>query len=111
MGIKPDDFGYVMQDLRATNNPQDHKLWMTLFDLAYTKVGRDLCDRLQYLRGAGCRLLPHSKYGYVIRPIIGAFAWESENQYRNEAKCLNPYKDKLIRLLKYMASGKVRHFR
>lgn len=111
MAIKPEEFGYAMQDQRAALNPEDHRLWMALFDLAIKYVGRDLCDRLQYLRGAGCRLMPHSKYGYVIRPIIGAFAWSSRAEYEREAKCLNPYKEKLVRLLKRLGGNRMRHFR
>lgn len=108
--MKPEDFGYKMQDNFRAISPNDHKLWMELFYLADKFVDRDLCDRLQYLRNAGCKLEVHPQYGYVIRPIIGPFSWDSLKQYENERKCLNPYRDKVIWLLKKLSTEKSRLF-
>ena len=108
--MTPEKFGYVMEDHFKSFSPCDHNLWIKLFYLAEKYVGRDLCDRLQYLRAGGCRLQVHSKYGYVIRPIIGAMGWSSKHQYEQERKCLNPYKEKLIRLLKRLATEKIPFF-
>lgn len=104
------DFGYVMHDDFRMISPHDHNLWMKLFYLAEKFVGRDLCDRLQYLRNCGCRLEVHPQYGYVIRPVIGPFSWNSKNQYNEERKCLNPYKDKVVWLLKRLATEKIGFF-
>lgn len=103
----PKEFGYVMDDQFNSFSPYDHDLWIKLFYLADKYVGKDLCDRLQYLRAGGCKLEAHPKYGYVIRPIIGPIGWASKNQYEQERKCLNPYRDKIIRLLKRLATEKI----
>lgn len=108
--MTPEEFGYVMDDHFKSLSPSDHDLWMKLFYLADKYVGKDLCDRLQYIRAGGCHLEPHPQYGYVIRPIIGPIGWASKHQYEQERKCLNPYKEKLVRLLKRLATERIRLF-
>ena len=77
----------------------DSDLWLDLFMYA-DNVDEDLAARLVYLRNAGTKLVPHSKYGYKLVPVIGEHGWQSMEQYKEEAKCLNPYKSQLVFCLK-----------
>lgn len=108
--MKPENFGYVMKDDFESYSPDDHRLWMQLFYLAEKHVGRDLCDRLQYFRNSGCRLVISKEYGYVIRPIIAPYAWASQKQYDKERVYLNEYKEKLVWLLRKLSTEKIGWF-
>ena len=94
--------GYEMKDDFGSVSPEDSELWLMLFYLA-EKKSRDLCDRLQYIRNCGSKLVPNEKFGYVIKPVISPFAWKSQRQYEEERKCLNKYKDDVVKLLAALA--------
>lgn len=96
-------FGYEMRDSFGAISPEDSKLWLAMFYLAEKHFGQDLCTRLQYIRNSGSRLVPNTKYGYSIQPVISAYGWESMAQYEKEKKCLNKYKDEVVKLLGVLA--------
>lgn len=89
----------VYEDLGYDFFPADSELWMTLFEEA-DQVDSELCSILMYLRGGGARLIPNPKFGYIIRPIVGAGAWETKEAYDAERRALEPYREKLLALLK-----------
>lgn len=96
--------GYVMEDKFSCISPEDSGLWLQLFYLAEKHVNRDLCDRLQYIRNCGAKLEKNRQFGYVIKPVISAYSWSSIKEYNREKQCLNEYKDKIIKLLRFLAS-------
>ena len=76
----------------------DSYLWLELFIQA-DKISPDLAQRLQYLRNVGCRLSQSDKFGYMIIPIEDY--WEQAGVvYAEEKKCLNEYRDDVIKLLR-----------
>lgn len=89
----------VFEDLGHPFSPGDSGHWLVLFEEA-DKVDQELCSILMYMRGGGARLVPNSKFGYVIQPIIGQGAWESQEVYGAERLALNPYREQLTKLLK-----------
>ena len=74
---------------------EDSDLWLDLFMYA-DNMDEDLAARLVYLRNAGTQLKPSQKFGYKLVPVIGKHGWESMEQYKEESKCLNPYKQQLV---------------
>lgn len=59
---------------------------------------------LEYLRAVGFKLVKHSKWGYVMEPIIGGrWGWSSIDEWNQEKAYLNPYMDKIIMFLKELA--------
>jgi len=86
-------------------SPDDTRRWMRLLVMA-RYIDADLASRLLYIRGTGCRLTPHPLMGYKLSPIVdsaGKGGWESLEQYANEKSCLNPYRIKLVNLLRILA--------
>jgi len=86
------DYGYEA-------SPEDSEYWLALFEMA-DGVNAELCAILMYLRGGGAKLLPHPKWGYVIRPIVGRGAWPTAETYDAERQALLPYREQLLKLLK-----------
>jgi hypothetical protein len=72
--------------------PDDAKLWETLF-IAADRINPDFSSRLMYMRNSGCILVPHKKFGYVIKPLPG------NTVYDQEKCCLNDFVPELIKLL------------
>jgi hypothetical protein len=78
----------------------DSDIWLELIiDASYTD---DLADRLTYIRNAGSVLIENDQYGYIIKPVIGHDAWESQAQYDKEKRCLVPYQKQIIMLLRIL---------
>lgn len=76
----------------------DSSLWIELFVRA-DRINPDLAQRLMYLRNVGCRLSESEKFGYIIIPIEDY--WEQSGvSYQEERKCLEPFRDDVIRLLR-----------
>lgn len=76
----------------------DSELWLVLVSRAH-EINPDLAERLLYLRNTGCRLEPSEKFGYMIIPIEDY--WEQSGvSYIEERKCLEKYRDDVIRLLR-----------
>ena len=100
MPIMYPEFGWCLQDKGANVSPEDSELWIELFVCCMRKNLRELGERLEYLRGAGCKLVPNQNGGYMIRPIVGPQAWESEDAYKAERKYLMPYRTILSEILK-----------
>ena len=94
------EFGWMLEDKGADISPNDSDMWIELFICCMRRGLRELGERLEYLRGAGCQLVPNTKCGYMIRPIVGPQAWESDEAYAKERKCLMPYRTILSELLR-----------
>lgn len=86
-------------------SPDDSRLWIKVLTMA-KEIDVDLLARLLYLRGTGCRLIADTKTGLRIVPIIdptGQAGWTSQAVYNSEKWCLNPYRQKLMQLLKKLS--------
>jgi hypothetical protein len=79
----------------------DSDLWLKLFVEA-DKINPDLASRLMHMRNGGCCLQKNDKFGYVIVPVLGE--WEKQGlSYDVEKKCLIPYRDKIVQLMRYLS--------
>lgn len=80
----------------------DSKLWTKLLQLA-KKESPNLAGVLHGFRCEGTRIKKGQK-GYALRPDIdpaGNLAWISKREYDKEKqKWLNPYRQKIVQLLK-----------
>jgi hypothetical protein len=70
----------------------DAKLWESLF-IAADRTNSDFAARLMYMRNSGCILVPHNKFGYVIKPL------PENTVYDQEKCCLEKFVPELIKLL------------
>lgn len=96
--------GYEMKDNFACISPDDSRLWLELFIMADRK-SRELCEILQYIRNTGAKMVRNPTYGYIIRPVIGAFGWSSMAEYEKEKKYLSKHKAVVVELLMELAKG------
>lgn len=100
--------GLVITDRYEEKHPEDHDLWIELLSMAAADSDL-LYGCLEYLRAVGTILVPDSKFGYRMRPVISDTTWCSEAQYKKEALFLMPYKSKLVEFflkLKRWSDGK-----
>jgi hypothetical protein len=86
--------GSILSDELGGN---DSKMWLKLFVEA-DKISNDFSARLMYMRNSGCCLQKNTKINYKIMPIKAL--WESEKLYNQEKKCLTPYIEELVSLLR-----------
>ena len=76
----------------------DSNLWLDLFIKA-DKINPNLAQSLMYLRNTGCRLHERKEFNFRIMPIEDYWDQAGVN-YEEEKKCLNPYREDIIKLLK-----------
>ena len=86
----------VIADPGMDVHPDDTDQWMNLFYQA-EKIDRELYAKLFYIRAGGAKLIRHSKFGYVIQPVLSG-DW-TQAVYDRERQCLLPYRGKIIELL------------
>ena len=89
----------IYADTFYTVSPEDSERWLDLFLLA-DKLDPEFATILQYLRNAGTTLVKDAKWGYRLVPYVGHEGWETVEQYRQEAKYLQPFKNQLALILK-----------
>ena len=87
-----------IKDRGQDRYPSDHKLWMVLLTRAAT-VSDELYGILDWLRATGTILLHDDKFKYRLSPLVGHGCWQTEAEYKQEAKALVPYKALLVKLL------------
>ena len=102
--IRSDMAAAIYTDTFHTVSPGDSDLWLDLFMYA-DRVDPDMAAILQYLRNSGTRLVKHDKWGYRLVPHVGPEGWESEEQYRQEAEYLKPYRTQLVMILKKLGGN------
>ena len=85
-------------------HPADSELWIRLFHLADIEVGEPLASVLQYLRNTGAILVRSEQYGYRIDPVIGPEGWPSREVYEQERGMLSKHREKLLELLRRLAT-------
>ncbi len=94
---------YQWEDKYSEHSPDDHQLWMRLFEMAEFNSGRELVSMLAYIRNIGAVLKPDQKYGYVIHPVIGPIGFKDREEYERERRPLMQFKGNVIHLLKLLA--------
>lgn len=87
---------------RYSQHPEDSELWIRLFMYA-DQISEDLAAHLQWIRNTGAILAPSAKYGYIIKPVIGAQGWSSMEEYETERKPLVKHQMQIIGILKKLA--------
>jgi hypothetical protein len=92
--------GYIMEDTYGCLSPEDSKQWMKMFYWSEKYVSKNFCDRLQYIRNCGSKLVRNAKYGYIIRPVLGVYGWKSKAVYEQNRKILVPYQRLIVLMLK-----------
>jgi hypothetical protein len=90
--------GAIIIDPYAEYHPSDSMLWLELLSEA-RKISEDIYQRLYYIRGGGTVLIPDKQFGFLLKPIIGEYGWQSQEFYDNEKKCLNEYVREITNLL------------
>lgn len=96
-------------DLYRKQHSQDATLWMRLFMLAANEPHEppaecsDILSILRYVRGTGTTLEKHSKFGYIMRPVIGADCWESKEEWEREKQYMMPHHKQIAAWLKKIA--------
>lgn len=100
--IRKNDFGEfagaAIIDPYAEYHPSDSMLWLELMSEA-RKISKDIYQRLFYIRGGGTVLTPNPQFGFVFKPVIGDYGWQSQEFYNNEKQCLNQYAKEIMCLL------------
>ena len=79
----------------------DSKLWQCIFQ--DTGIPSEIKARLRYIHTVGARLVPDSRFGYRIQPIIGTNGWESQEQYDQEKVCLIECQATVAHILKKLS--------
>jgi hypothetical protein len=97
-----------MMDLIEDPRPdltEDSELWTRFLNLCYDlKLFRNLIT----FREIGTRISKTSK-GYEFIPEVGPNAWESAEFFQEiKVKCLAPYRNELVIMLKYLETGQKR---
>ena len=85
-------------------SPADSELWLQLFAMADAEIGEPLASVLQYIRNTGAILVESDRYGYIIKPVIGTEGWSSREEYEQERGMLNRHREKLLELLRRLAT-------
>lgn len=96
---------YASVDPFADLSPEDSELWIIVLSKA-REIDKEFYARLYYIRGGGTQLVPHPRWGYVLRPIItgdNASGWLSMVQYEEEKHCLDGYVQQIVSLLRMIA--------
>ena len=96
---------YASVDPFADLSPEDSELWIIVLSKA-REIDKEFYARLYYIRGGGTQLVPHPRWGYVLRPIItgdNASGWLSMVQYEEEKHCLDDYVQQIVSLLRMIA--------
>ena len=96
---------YASVDPFADLSPEDSELWIIVLSKA-REIDKEFYARLYYIRGGGTQLVPHPRWGYVLRPIItgdNASGWLSMVQYEEEKLCLVDFVQQIVSLLRLFA--------
>lgn len=80
-------------------SPVDSDLWLNLIVMADREYDKSLALRLLDIRNRGSVLIPHDKYGYAIRPVIGPNGWMSAQEYDRARGPLLRYEHAIILML------------
>ena len=100
--IRKNDFGEfagaAIIDPYAEYHPSDSMLWLELMSEA-RKINEDIYQRLFYVRGGGTVLVANPQFGFIFKPVIGDYGWQSQEFYDNEKQCLNQYAKEIMSLL------------
>ena len=95
-------------DTYREHSPDDSRLWLQLMVLAEKHSGKDLASILRYIRNTGAVLVADKRFGYVIKPVIGAHGFASREDWERERHYLLPHAGKISAWLKELAHLKWR---
>lgn len=100
--IRKNDFGEfagaIIIDPYAEYHPSDSMLWLELLSEA-RKISEDIYQRLFYVRGGGTVLMPNPQFGFIFKPVIGEYGWQSQEFYDNEKQCLNEHGKEIMAII------------
>ena len=108
--IRKNNFGEFASaaiiDPYAEYHPSDSMLWLELLSEA-RKISEDIYQRLFYVRGGGTVLVPNPQFGFIFKPVIGEYGWQSQEFYDNEKQCLNEHGKEIMNLLLLLGENNV----
>ena len=90
--------GAAIIDPYAEYHPSDSMLWLELLSEA-RKINEDIYQRLFYVRGGGTVLVPNPQFGFIFKPVIGEYGWQSQEFYDNEKQCLNEHVKEIMAII------------
>lgn len=100
--IRKNDFGEfagaVIIDPYSEYHPSDSALWLELLSEA-RKISEDIYQRLFYIRGGGTVLVSNPQFGFIFKPVIGEYGWQSQEFYDNEKQCLNEHGKEIMAII------------
>ncbi|MBR6636320.1 MAG: hypothetical protein IKK97_02600 [Phascolarctobacterium sp.] len=99
-----EDFGVVIEDPYAEQDPAGVDLWLKLLCEA-RDVSLEFYAVLNYLRGTGTLLQKDSKFGYRLVPVINENAWHSVEEYNHEKQYLQKWLPQLVQILRGLGNG------
>lgn len=99
-----EDFGVVIEDPYAEQDPAGVDLWLKLLCEA-RDVSLEFYAVLNYLRGTGTVLQTDPKFGYRLVPVISDEAWHSVDEYNHEKQYLQKWLPQLVDILRGLGNG------